>query len=256
MNKVYSEMTQDELITEIKLQQTKIQTLTVAIAEQGLLGEEQVNEIDAILTDQAATLAGDFAGEIASIVGGKELGSKIDELVTNAGSIIGKLIARYSPISIASLLGGDNDGQAGWYKFELKSQDYDNDLKTLDMPAGVYIEGAGNKPGPYDGAYGRHANGAVAATAYEVWWRPNGGDWTKDLPAGILVDNPKDTSLKEGVYVFSFGAGDDKVPSREDFNGAFKSSKRTHGILHITPSGERRVYHGYFGCRAWVLKGA
>ena len=255
MKPEYVEMSKDELILALTAADTKIATLTTAIAEQGLLGDEQIDEIDAILTDQAATLAGDFAGEIAGILGGKEMGRKVDELVTNVGGIIGKLISRYSPISIASLMGGDGDGQAGWYKFALKAQDYDNDLTELNMPVGVYRDSAGGRPGEYDGAYGRHADGAVSTTAYEVWWRPNGGSWTKDIPPAIMIDNPKDLTLKSGVYCFNFGAGDDKVPSREDFNGIGKSSRRTHAILHIKPSGERVVYHSYFGARAWVLRG-
>ena len=247
-------MDAEQLLGVVHILGAQVDGLTKLIQDKAGLGDTEIRDMDRLISEKVSGLVGDVFGEgISLALGNEKLANDVADVVTSVGDTIGRLFSRYSPVTIGSLIGGNGDGQNGWYYFGLDDSYYDDNLTEIEMPAGVYGGGIPGAPTGNDGAFGRRENGTVVATSYDVFWKPHAlNEWSKEIPQEAQVSDPKDPSLLPGAYVFSFGSPN--TPSREDFNGIGKHSRRTHGILHIKPSGERVIYHAYFGQRAWVLK--
>ena len=248
-------LNQEELLNVVHFLSSQVDSLTGLIAEKAGLQDNEIREMDRIISEKTSNLVGDIAGEVVTLaLGNEKLAKDIDEVVTSVGNTIGKLFSRYSPITIGSLIGGNGDGKSGWYYIGLNDTYFDDDMNNIETPAGVYRHNTPGAPTGNDGAFGKCENGIVVATSYDTFWKQNGStEWTNNIPGDIRINNPKDANLIPGAYLFGFDC--ENTPSREDFNGIGKHSRRTHGILHIKPSGERVIYHAYFGQRAWVLRG-
>ena len=252
--KKLSELNPEQLLEVVHFLSSQVDSLTSIIQREAGLADAEIRDMDRIISEKTSGLIGDIAGEIVDLtLGNERLASDIADVVSSVGDTIGRLFSRYSPITIGSLVGGNGDGQNGWYYIGLNDTFYDTDLSVIETPAGLYRHDTPGAPTHNDGAFGRCEDGVVVASSYEVYWRGNGSNqWVQNIPNGVRIGNPKIANLVPGAYVFGFDS--ENVPSREDFNGIGKHSRRTHAIVHVKPSGERVVYHAYFGQRLWVQR--
>ena len=131
----------------------------------------------------------------------------------------------------------------------------DVDITKLGSSAGVYSHHSHHSPTRNDGAYGViDGVGIMAATGHdELYFRAVGEtDWATDtVQDSWVVDNPEDENLAAGVYAVRMGNMGENGPRVENLPG--RSPETTYGILHIDDNDVRRLYHAYYGSRAWQM---
>ena len=257
--------------TEVQQLQTRITELeselaTVKLENNALKGTIGLDEkaflrVTKEVGDKVSTLGGDIIGEIVGAVTGDPKKKQMaDRAATEVLEQVANLSIRYLAIPIRQLILGENiwDGKNNWFLFDLGSDVRDEDLTTLEHPIGHYPHNAPGAPTANDGAYGERADGDLAATAYELYWRPDGSDpedWTKSVPAHVIIKNPHDPALLPGVYAMRYdqGAGDNG-PDPKYSTGRFnnRNPRGAWMIVQKTAKGELRAVQCFYGARSWV----